>query len=450
MSGPKRELTLVDAVCLVVGVIIGAGVYSNSPDVASATTSSVTVLGLWLLGGFLSLLGALCYAELAAAYPHAGGDYVYLTRAYGPWAGFLFGWSQLTVVRPGDIATMALVFAEHGEHLLRRTIFYRPDVDWIRVLGTTVVVIVTLLHMLGVQKGKWTQNILTVAKVLSIVLVMALAFLSPANSVQPADSSPPTSMPLSLALIFVLFCYGGWNEMAYLAGEVREPQRNVLRGLLIGTIAVTLIYVALNAAFLHVLGRDGLASSKEVAADAVSYMLPHSGKPLVNSLICLSTLGAINGLVFSGSRISFALGNDYSMFRWLGKWEDVGAPRRALLLQGALAATLILVLGSKITTLIYTSIAVYTFYTFTSLAVIVLRYKDRKVTRPYFVTGFPVTVIVFASVSVWLLINSVQYILSTNPKAAMAIGGVALMGIVVYLIQAVVRSKQQEYEPHDP
>src|SRR4029079_1382575 len=130
MTGPRRELKLLDAVCLVVGVIVGAGVYSFSPAIASATDSASAIIILWILGGFLSLLGAMCYAELAAAYPHAGGDYVYLSRAYGPWAGFLFGWAQLTIVRPGDIASIALIFAQHADLLLQRTIFYRDDVDW--------------------------------------------------------------------------------------------------------------------------------------------------------------------------------------------------------------------------------------------------------------------------------------------------------------------------------
>jgi len=438
MTGPKRELRLLDAVCLVVGVIVGAGVYSFSPSIATATDSPAAVLGLWVLGGFLSLLGALCYAELGAAYPRAGGDYVYLSRAYGPWAGFLFGWAQLTLVKPGDIASMSLIFAQHADLLLQKTIFYRDDVDWIRTLGTGVVIVVTFVHLLGVRQGKWTQNILTIAKVIALLGVISLAFLTPANAVHPHASAPPESLKLSTALIFVLFCYGGWNEMAYLAGEVRDPQRNVFRGLLVGTIAVTLIYVALNAAFLHVLGLRGLATTEQVAADSVSYMLPRVGGSLINGLICLSTLGAVNGLVFSGSRISFALGNDYSMFRWLARWEDVGAPRRALLLQGTIAAALILSLGSKIETIILTSIAVYTFYTFTSLSLIVLRFKEPHVPRPYHVTGFPVTVIIFACVSVVLLVNSVDYLLKVSPTFAKVIGCVAVLGIVVYVIQAWV------------
>jgi len=342
---------------------------------------------------------------------------------------------------------MALIFAQHAELLLRRTSFYRDDIDWIRTFGTMVVVVVTGVHMLGVRRGKWTQNILTIAKELALIVVISLAFLTPANSVHPAAAASPEPPSLPMALVFVLFCYGGWNEMAYLAGEVRDPQRNVLRGLLVGTLAVTLIYVALNAAFLHVLGLNGLASTEQVAADTVSYKLPRSGASLVNGLICLSTLGAVNGLVFSGSRISFALGNDYSMFRWLGKWEDVGAPRRALLLQGAIAATLILSLGSKIETIILTSIAVYTFYTFSSLSVIVLRFKEPRTARPYHVTGYPISVIVFACVSVVLFINSVQYLLKVSPLFAKIIAFNAILGVAVYLIQNAVGASKKRKGP---
>ena len=270
---PKKELTLFDSTCLIVGIIIGAGIYEVAPTVAMGTSHWWGFLAIWVVGGLLSLCGALGYAELASAYPQEGGDYVYLSRAYGRWAGFLFGWTQLAVVRPGDIACMAFIFATYARALYEPF----PNVElqygwlpWNDAGGTPValsqliyaglaVIALTLINVSGVREGKWTQNLLTTIKSLGLVAIVVVALFAPP---QPAPTATVQALPLSLALILVLFTFGGWNEMAYVAAEVKNPQRNIVRALVLGTVAVTVLYLLVNGAFLHTLGYAGVAHSE--------------------------------------------------------------------------------------------------------------------------------------------------------------------------------------------
>ncbi len=422
---PKRALSLFDSTCLIVGIIIGAGIYQTAPDVAKGAGAWWGVLAIWMVGGLLSLFGALGYAELASAYPREGGDYVYLGRAYGPWAGFLFGWIQLVVVRPGDIAVMAFAFAMYA-----RTI-YDPFAGTSFAYGqqfyaVAAVVVLTLINAAGVREGKWTQNLLTSVKVLGLLAIAVVAVVAPRGQSTPISVDP---FPLSVAMILVLFTFGGWNEMAYVAAEVKNPKRNIVRALVLGTVAVTVIYLLVNGAFLYTLGYEGTATSSAVAVDAVSAVFPEIGGRLIAALICISALGAVNGLVFAGARISYAVGADHKAFRMVGRWSQRrGTPVRALLLQGAIAIALIIILGTFINSILYTAAAVYTFYLSTNLAVIVLRFKEPGVERPYKVTGYPVTTLVFCAVCAFLIYGAITY----KPWIAVSSCVLLLLGLPVY------------------
>jgi basic amino acid/polyamine antiporter, APA family len=422
---PKRALTLFDSPCIIVGIIIGAGIYQNAPMVARGVGSGWGLIGLWFAGGLLSLFGAFGYAELATAYPREGGDYVYLTRAYGRWAGFLFGWMQLAVVRPGDIAVMAFAFAMYARAI------YNPlagsENDYTQQLYSILAIaVLTAINIVGVAEGKWTQNVLMLAKIFGIGAIIVVAVVAPSGEAVAASVEP---FPLSVALIFVLFAYGGWNEMAYVAAEVKDPDRNIVRALLLGTVAVIVLYLTLNAAFLYTLGYAGLANSKAVAADAVSTAFPAAAGQLVSALVCISALGAVNGLIFTGARISFAVGADHRAFRPLGVWNaKTGTPLRALLVQGGLAIALVLILGSFVDTILYTASIVYLFYLATSLAVIRLRWREPDVRRPYRVTGYPATTLAFCAVCGFLIYSAVEY----KPVISAAALGVMLLGLPIY------------------
>jgi amino acid transporter len=372
----------------------------------------------------LSLCGALCYAELATAYPQEGGDYVYLSRAYGSWAGFLFGWAQLAVVRPGDIVVIAFAFATYARTLwdpLAGSAF-----PWMQqVYAIAAILALTAVNVLGVREGKWTQNLLTLVKALGLLLIVAVAAF--AGPVQPAE--PVEGIPLSLALIFILFTYGGWNEMAYVAGEVKHPGKNIVRALVLGTVAVTLLYLLVNGAFLAALGFDGLRASKAVATDTINRVVPDAGGRLLALLICISALGAVNGLIFTGARISYAVGAERNGFRWLGRWHPrLGTPANALILQGAIACALVVVLGSFVQAVLYTAAVVYSFYLASSLAVIVLRRREPDVARPFRVVGYPVTPILFAAVCAFLIYSAVTY----KPWVAAGAVGLLLLGLPLH------------------
>lgn len=430
---PKRELSLFDSTCIIVGIIIGAGIYQMAPDIAKGAGSWWGVLALWAVGGLLSLFGALGYAELATAYPKEGGDYVYLSRAYGKWAGFLFGWAQLTVVRPGDIAVMAFAFATYARAIFD-PLTNHPTVSQ-RLFAAGATIILTIINILGVKEGKWTQNLLTVVKALGLLAIVGVAAVAPQRG---AAKSTVDALPLSLALIFVLFTYGGWNEMAYVAAEVKEPRRNIVRALVLGTGAVIFLYLMVNGAFLYTLDYSGLATSKAVAKDAIATAFPRIGGGLISALVCISALGAVNGLIFTGARISYAMGSEHRTFRLFGTWhERTGTPVWALLVQGVIAVSLIMVFGSFVDTLLYTAAAVYAFYLGTSLAVIVLRFKEPHIERPYRITGYPVTTLIFSAVCGFLIYSCVTYAWVFKRISLFVLLGVFVAGVVVYWLTDV-------------
>jgi basic amino acid/polyamine antiporter, APA family len=434
-AAPKRQLTLFDSTCIIVGIIIGTGVYMQTNTIASAAGSGWGLLGLWLLGGVLSLCGAMGYAELASAYPREGGDYVYLTKAYGPWAGFMFGWLQLLVVRPADIAGMAFGFGLFATQILNPLTEENASY-MVQVYAVSAVALFTLVNIAGVQQGKWTQNLLTVVKALGVLAIIGVAMF-----VSPSESAPfeGGGCPWRVALIIVLFCYGGWNEMAYVAAEVKDPNRNIIRALMLGTGAVILLYLLLNAAFLHTLGHAGMVASKLVAADSVSIVLGDLGGQLISALICISALGAVNGLTFTGARISFAVGTDHPLFRPLAVWNaKTGTPVRALLLQGAIASTLIIAIGSFLETVIYAAAAVYLFYAATNLAVIVLRAKEPQVPRPYRVTLYPLPTLVFCAACVLMIHGAFLY----KPLLSYIALGIVALGLPVYWLTTPRRAAE--------
>lgn len=430
-SQPKPALSLLDSTCLIVGIIIGTGIYQMAPAIASGAGGPMALFGLWVLGGLLSLCGALCYAELASAYPREGGDYVYLSRAYGSWAGFLFGWAQLMVVRPGDIAVLAFAFAMYAAPILD------PWLDWWgwsrqgmqKLYAAMAVVALTLINVAGVRAGKGVQNVLTMVKAVGLLGIIAAAVAGGQGGAVPAEDPLREGVPWTLALIFVLFTYGGWNEMAYVAAEVKEAHRNIVRAMVLGMGAVTSLYLLVNGAFLYALGYEGLVASEAVAVDVVRRVWPEQAALLVSALICLSALGAVNGLVLTGARISYALGTDYPWFRWLGQWHARrDAPVPALLVQGALAVGLILVLGNFVETVVYAAAAVYTFYLGTTLAVWVLRRKEPHMERPYRTWGYPVTPWLFAVACLGLIHATATY----RPWSALGAAVVILLGLPIW------------------
>jgi amino acid transporter len=438
---PKKELSLFDSICIIVGIIIGAGIYEITPTVAACMGGWAGIMGIWLAGGLLALTGAMCYAELATAYPREGGDYVYQTRAYGSWVGYLFGWSQLVIIRPGDIALMAFVFARYAVTI------YAPFKYMLPIYATLVVVVLTLINIFGVKQGKWTQNLLTVIKSVGILAIVAAGFLAPAPQIMPVETSGFTLDGLKLSLILVLFAFGGWNEMAYVAAEVKQPKYNIVRALVIGTVLVIVLYMLINGSFLHALGQTKMSSSKAIAVDAFAMVAPGMAAKIISIIICISALGAVNGLIFTGARISYALGAEHRSFSFLGKWSPrFGTPVMSLIVQGCISLAILLFAGSFIDTILYSAPVVWLFFLGTGISVFVLRRKEPQLERPYKISGFPVPALIFCAASIFMFYSSLTYAMSMKPIGLIIVLCVLIAGMLVYWLTE--KGIKPQFEKH--
>lgn len=355
MSIPKRRLTLLDAICVMMGIIIGVGIFETTPMIAAGAGNVWGLIGIWLFGGVLSLFGALSYAELIIDHPEPGGDYVYLQRAFGKWAGFIYAWSQFWVVRPAAIGSVAFVFGEYA-HKSWPLPWPYPEAIY---AGITIVAL-TGLNLLGMRQGKWAQNLLTAAKVLGLLLVIAAAVLSAVTHLKTeAVAAPPgeVSGSFRLAMIFTLYAFGGWSDLAFVGAEVQRPEKNILRSMLLAILGVTLVYVLVSLAFVSVLGYHGAASARAVAAETLQSVFSRAGveqaragvvaAAAISALVCISALGSIHGQMFTGARIFYAFGKDHPLFRPLATWHGkLELPIWSLIAQGLVTLSLVVIFGT--------------------------------------------------------------------------------------------------------
>jgi len=415
-GAPKRQLSLLDTTCIIVGIIIGSGIYKTTPIIAGNVPNAATLLLVWIAGGLVSLVGALCYAELATAFPREGGDYVYLTQAYGRRVGFVFAWSEFWILRPGNVGMMGFVFAEYAKSLYALNLGAQGQRYDELVYAAVAVTVLTALNLLGVRSGKWTQNLLTGVKIVGLLVIFAVAlFWSPEGGASPSlVHGAPKKFSLSTAMVLVLFTYGGWNDVSFVAAEVREPRKNLLRALLIGLAIVTVIYVLVNLAFLRVLGIDGTAASPVPAADVVQRTLGAAGSRFMSALVCVSALGAMNGMTFTGARIYYAVGEEHRLYSWLGRWNArFDTPLRALSIQFAVTLALVLLIGRRAdgfeSLLMYTTPVFWAFIFLVGVALFILRYKQADSGQVFRVPLFPLTPIVFCASAAFLWYSSLDY-----------------------------------------
>jgi basic amino acid/polyamine antiporter, APA family len=435
---PKQTLSVVDMIALILGVVIGTGIF-KTPSMIAANTGKTDVFFLaWLAGGIISLIGALCYAELATAYPHTGGDYHYLTRAFGRKVGFLFVWSRMTVIQPGSIAMLAFVFGDYLSQIL-------PLGPYAHFFYAALsIATLTAMNLMGTQKGKGTQNLLTSLKVVGLFSVVIVGIMaSPSSSpMVPTDPKPETSF--GLAMVFVLLTFGGWNEAAYLSAELHEVRRNMVRALLWGLGIITAIYLLINLAYLRGLGLREMGQSEVVAADLMRRVFGQGGVKFISLLIIVSALGAINASIFTGARTNYTLGQDFSLFGFLGQWHGrSNTPKNALLFQGAIALMLVLLgtLARKgfVTMVEYTAPVFWCFFLLAGLSLFVLRVKEPEVTRPFRVPLYPFTPFFFCMTCAYMLQSSVAY---TGVGALVGLA-VLLAGVPLLLL---TRGRHEEGE----
>jgi amino acid transporter len=426
----QARLSLWDAVSIIIGIVIGAGIYETPPLVFKNVSGPWVGLGVWALAGLLCLCGALCYAELATTYPRIGGDYVYLTRAFGPWVGFLFGWAQLGVIITGSIGMMGYVFADYAARL------WDLGPGWTFLFAASAVAALSLLNALGVVIGKSAQNVLSAAKVLGLGGILAAGLFARQSGPWMAPDAAPGTTSLGFALILVLYTYGGWNDAAFVAAELTNRRRNIPLALLLGTGFIALIYVAVNAAYLSTLGFEGARQSQAIAADALKQLLGDNGARVMSALVMVSALGAINGLIFTGARVYSAMGAEHSVFAWLGRWQPrLGVPLWSLLAQAVISIALMAIVGTpagresvdRVLTglgfgaaswgghggfealLDCTAPIFWLFFLGTGLSLFVLREKDRWVERPFSVPLYPIVPILFCNMCAYMLYSATTY-----------------------------------------
>ncbi|MEH2221868.1 APC family permease [Nostoc sp.] len=406
VATPKPSLTLPDAVALIVGIVIGAGIFETPALVASQAGSDIAVLLFWLIGGVVSLVGALCYAELATVYPDVGGVYYYLKRAFGRGVAFLFAWARMTVIQTGSIALLAFVFGDYVSQIWRLGTFSSS------IYAAIAIALLTALNIIGLQQSKWTQNLLSVAKVLGLLLVVIIGLTAIPNSATPVESA--SSGTWGLAMVFVLLSYGGWNEAAYICAEIKDGRRNIVRSLMWSIGIITAIYLLINLAYLRGLGLANMAQSEAVAADLMRSLWGEPGALFISVLIAIATLGATNATIFTGARTNYALGQDFSLFGFMGRWQQrPSSPTYALFLQAAIALALVF-LGTLTrkgfeTMVDYTAPIFWFFFLLSGISLLVLRIREPHIVRPFRVPFYPLTPLLFCAVCAYLLYSSLVY-----------------------------------------
>jgi APA family basic amino acid/polyamine antiporter len=438
IATPKPALSVFDAVMIITGIVIGAGIYSVPPLVAKFTGSVDWMLIAWVLGGVLSLIGALNYAELATTFPSAGGDYHFLTRAYGKDVSFFFAWARVMVITTGSIALLGFVFGDYMTKLLPLGPYSSA------IYAALTVVVLTAVNIVGLKESARTQNVLTLIEVAGLVLVIVAGLMIGGAAPIAASAAPSPGVPamFGLAMVFVLLTYGGWNEAAYISAEVKGGNRAILKALALALLVITTSYILFVLALLYGLGFDGIQKSNAVAADIVSAAFGPIGITLVGAGVAVATLTSINATMLVGARTNYALGNDWPIVAFMSRWHgERDAPVRAFLVQGALALALI-VLGAIETdgfkTMVeFTAPVFWFFFLLTGIAVFVLRFKYPHVTRPFRVPLYPILPLAFIATCGYLLYSAITY--AQSQKAVHVSFYVMAAGLVAWIIARLKR-----------
>lgn len=419
-----RRLSLVDSIAIVVGSMIGGGIFLIPNLVARSLPSMPAIMGVWVLAGVISLLGALACAELGALFPATGGQYVFLREAYGSGAAFLCGWSLFTVARTAQAAWLAVVFSQYAGYFVPLGHLASS------VLSLAVLGLFTWVNYRGVKSGAKVQNGFTVAKVMGLLIIVAAALLwgrhNPAG--MGAHQSGITMSSFGVALIACLLAYDGWVQLTFVAGEIRNPKRNVVQALSAGTLGVIAIYLIANVAYMRVLTIPQIAASEHVGADAAAAVLSGAGATVVALLIIVSVLGSLNAVFLTSPRVYFAQATDGLFFKKFAEIHPVhGTPGFAILAQAAWSAVLLLT-GSYESLVDYAMFGMWLFYGLMVGGVMVLRRTRPDLPRPYRMWGYPVTPVVFVIITLWFLAN----MLITRPGASFASLGLMSTGIPAY------------------
>ena len=428
--GLLRVLGRWDMAFFLVGTVIGSGIFLVPSEIAREIHSETFTIGIWVAGGILTMLGVLSIAELGAAIPAPGGIYTYISRAYGRLPGFLCGWAIFTVITSGAIATLAVAFSIYLSGL------FPMGAGAGRAISIAAVLLLTGANVLGVRTGAAVQNVLTALKVAGLagMTIAIFAFAGPAPTASAAPPAPGGSGGLSaigLAFVAVFWAYEGWHDATFVAGEVRDPQRNFPSGVVIGELAIIALYVAANLAYFRVMSVAEIAASPRVALSAIGKVLgPWGGRALTAAIVC-SILGAMNGSILAGPRAYFQMARDGLLPRGLG---DVHAhfrtPAAAIALQGVWSSLLILFIGGFSQLFTYVIFGGWLMYALATAAVPILRRKEPELVRPFRVPGYPVVPVLFVLAALGLMANTI----AQRPRESLLGLGFIALGAPLYFV----------------
>jgi APA family basic amino acid/polyamine antiporter len=430
-----RKLGLPDATALVIGIVIGSGIFVLPNLIARNLPSHTAILAVWIVSGVLSFFGALAYGELGAMMPATGGQYVYLREAYGPLCAFVCGWTFMLAVLSGGSAWLAVTFSIYAGYFVPLT----PITA--KIVSVILIAVLSAVNYIGVREGAWVQRTFTYLKIAALLILIGAAFVSPQSSTPaPASPAPPVSLAnFGVAMAACLMAYNGWSYVSFVAGEVKDPQRNLLRSLAIGMTAVGFLYVFANVAYLKVMTVPEIAATERVGADLATRTMGPIGGTFVSLAVLLSIVGAVNGCILTAARIPFAQARDRMFPAAFGDIHPrFQTPARAILWSGVWTAFLVLT-GSYDTLYSYAILAAWIFYTMCVAAVFVLRRKLPHAPRPYRMWGYPVTLCLFVVVSVWFMVNQ----LVTQPGPSLMTLAIVASGILAYWLWRLREAKSE-------
>ena len=423
MEQLARRLGLLDAILIVIGIVIGSGIFLLPNVIARNLPSGPAIIAIWIISGVLSLFGAFAYAELGAMMPATGGQYVYLREAFGPACAFLCGWIFLLAEIPGGIAFLSVGFSIYLAQFI-------PLTSGARVLvSLALITVLSAVNYIGVRESAWTQRIFTLLKIVGLVLIIGIALLSKQTS-PLADASVHTFSytGIGVAMTACLMAYNGWSHLSFVAGEVTNPQRNVPRSLAWGMGAVIALYVGANIAYMHVMTVPEIAATERVGAAVAERVMGPIGARLLSAIVLVSIVGAINGCILTGARFPFAQARDGMFFSRFGTVHPrFRTPAFAIVVQ-ALWTGVLIVSGSYESLFTYAILSAWVFYTLSVAAVWMLRRKAPHAPRPYRMWGYPYTLWLFLAVSIWFFADAIV----NQPKASLIAVLLAAAGIPFY------------------
>ncbi len=421
MTELSRRLKLGSACAVTAGSVIGSGVFLVAAEIARVVPSPTAALSVWVVAGLISLMGGLIFAELGAMYPQAGGQYRYLTEAFPPWLGFLFGWALILVIQSGSIAAVAVSFSRFFGQIVVMT----PVQE--KIVAALVVLAATGLNAIGVKEAAGVLDVVTILKALALLLIGSLAFFAPPAAAMAPSTAVVTFSGYGVALIAAFWSFDGWNNLGFVAGEIVEPSRNLPKAAIIGIVGVGLLYLGCNLAYSRWLTVDAIAGSSFVAADAVRNALGSGAVPWLSGLVALSALGCVNGLTLGGARVIYAMGRDDSLPEAFGRLTARHVPLVALLAQ--MAWTLVLIFSGTYDQLFtYVVFAAFLFYGLTAVAMLRLRKTRPKAERPYRVPLYPWLPLGYVAFTTVFTLNAIV----EKPTEALAGTAIVLSGLPVW------------------